>query len=143
MTRLCEEKTGLFPSPKEITFGCSCPDWASMCKHVAAVFYGIGVRLDEQPELLFTLRRVDAKDLVARAGADLPLAKKGPAAGKVLDDAKLAGIFGIEIMETTVTDSRVKAAGASKKPPISKKPPAGKKPFMRRKKAALGKKKAA
>ncbi|MDP1716751.1 MAG: hypothetical protein Q8L40_01625, partial [Burkholderiales bacterium] len=120
-----------------------------------AVFYGIGVRLDEQPELLFTLRRVDAKDLVARAGADLPLAKKGPVAGKVLDDAKLAGIFGIEIVETTVTDTRVKAAAtrkkppaskkplANKKPPASKKPPTGKKPLMRRKKAAPGKRKAA
>jgi uncharacterized Zn finger protein len=143
MERICRPGTGLFPSPKEITFDCSCPDWATMCKHVAAVFYGVGVRLDEQPELLFTLRRVDAKDLVARAGAGLPLAKKVPAAGKVLDEAKLAGIFGIEIVETTVTDSWVKAAAASKKPPPSKKPPAGKKPLMRRKKAALGKKKAA
>ena len=143
MERICRPGTGLFPAPKEIKFDCNCPDWATMCKHVAAVFYGVGVRLDEQPELLFTLRRVDAKDLVARAGAGLPLAKKGPAAGKVLDNAKLAAIFGIEIVETTVTDSRVKAAGASKKPPISKKPPAGKKPFMRRKKAALGKKRAA
>ena len=155
MERICRPGTGLFPAPKEITFDCSCPDWATMCKHVAAVFYGVGVRLDEQPELLFTLRRVDAKDLVARAGAGLPLAKKGPAAGKVLDDAKVAGIFGIEIVETTVMDARVKAIAASKKPPASKRPPAGnkppaskkpptgKKPLMRRKKAALGKKKAA
>ena len=59
MTRLCEQKTGLFPSPKEILFTCSCPDWASMCKHVAAVLYGIGARLDHQPELLFALRKVD------------------------------------------------------------------------------------
>jgi uncharacterized Zn finger protein len=56
MTRLCEEKTGMFPSPKDIRFTCSCPDWASMCKHVAAVLYGVGARLDRQPELLFTLR---------------------------------------------------------------------------------------
>jgi hypothetical protein len=59
MTRLCEEKTGLFPSPKDIVFTCSCPDWASMCKHVAAVLYGIGARLDRQPQLLFKLRNVD------------------------------------------------------------------------------------
>ena len=65
MTRLCEEKTGLFPSPKDILFTCSCPDWASMCKHVAAVLYGIGARLDHQPELLFTLRKVDQQDLIA------------------------------------------------------------------------------
>jgi uncharacterized Zn finger protein len=144
MERICRPGTGLFPAPKEIKFDCSCPDWATMCKHVAAVFYGVGARLDEQPELLFTLRRVDAKDLVARAGAGLPLGKKGPAAGKVLDDAKVAGIFGIEIMETTVADARVKAAAASKKKTsASRKPPAGKKPLMRRKKAAPGKKKAA
>ena len=71
MTRLCEEKTGLFPSPKDILFTCSCPDWASMCKHVAAVLYGIGARLDHQPELLFTLRKVDQQDLIAKAGSDL------------------------------------------------------------------------
>ena len=71
MTRLCEEKTGLFPSPKDIIFTCSCPDWASMCKHVAAVLYGIGARLDHQPELLFTLRKVDQQDLIAKAGSDL------------------------------------------------------------------------
>ena len=68
MTRLCDQKTGLVPSPKEILFTCSCPDWASMCKHVAAVLYGIGARLDHQPELLFTLRKVDQQDLIANAG---------------------------------------------------------------------------
>src|SRR5262249_30702744 len=59
MARICEAKTGLFPAPREISFRCSCPDWAWMCKHVAAVLYGIGARLDERPELLFLLRRVD------------------------------------------------------------------------------------
>ena len=49
MTRICRQKTGLFPSPSEIKFTCSCPDWASMCKHVAAVLYGIGARLDTSP----------------------------------------------------------------------------------------------
>jgi uncharacterized Zn finger protein len=68
-----------------------------MCKHVAAVLYGIGARLDLQPELLFSLRRVDANDLVAQAGAGLPKAKKGPASGKVLDDSALADVFGIEM----------------------------------------------
>ena len=47
---------GLFPKPAEIKMKCSCPDWAGMCKHVAAVMYGIGARLDNQPELLFLLR---------------------------------------------------------------------------------------
>ena len=79
MERICQQKTGLFPAPAEIQFSCSCPDWASMCKHVAAVLYGIGARLDEQPELLFTLRKVDEKDLIAKAGKGVPLSKKGPA----------------------------------------------------------------
>lgn len=51
--------TNLFPSPKEIHFSCSCPDWASMCKHVAAVLYGIGTRFDEDPLLFFKLRDID------------------------------------------------------------------------------------
>ena len=97
MTRLCEEKTGLFPSPKEIIFTCSCPDWASMCKHVAAVLYGIGARLDHQPELLFTLRKVDQQDLLARAGSDLSKTRKGPAGAKVLESDDLSGMFGIEM----------------------------------------------
>ena len=99
MERICTPNTGLFPAPKEIQFSCSCPDWASMCKHVAAVLYGVGARLDEQPELIFTLRRVDAKDLVTQAGAGLPKSKPGPTAGKVLDDALLADVFGIEMAD--------------------------------------------
>jgi len=74
MERICREKTGLFPSPSEIKFSCSCPDWAYMCKHVAAVLYGIGARLDHEPELLFRLREVDEKELIVQAGAELPLA---------------------------------------------------------------------
>jgi uncharacterized Zn finger protein len=99
MERICAERTGLFPSPAEIEFACSCPDWASMCKHVAAVLYGVGARLDERPELLFALRRVDQKDLIARAGKDLRLSRKGPAAGKVLADEGLSEMFGIELAE--------------------------------------------
>jgi len=97
MTRLCAEKTGLFPSPKDILFSCSCPDWASMCKHVAAVLYGIGARLDHQPELLFTLRKVDSQDLIAKAGSDLSKKHKGPAAAKVLASDDLSAMFGIEV----------------------------------------------
>jgi uncharacterized Zn finger protein len=97
MERICRQKTGLFPEPKEIRLDCSCPDWATMCKHVAAVLYGVGARLDSQPELLFTLRQVNANELVARA-AELPArAKKAPAKGRVLDDTALADVFGIEM----------------------------------------------
>src|SRR6266852_2894834 len=78
MERVCRQKTGLFPSPAEIKLSCSCPDWAGMCKHVAAVLYGIGARLDQQPDLLFRLHEVDEKDLIAGAGKAFPLAKKAP-----------------------------------------------------------------
>lgn len=97
MERICQPKTGLFPAPKDIHLDCSCPDWATMCKHVAAVLYGVGTRLDAQPELLFTLRQVDARELVTQA-AELPIkTRKTPAKGKVLEDAQLADMFGIEM----------------------------------------------
>src|SRR6266478_2775384 len=90
MERVCRQKTGLFPSPDEIQLSCSCPDWADMCKHVAAVLYGIGARLDQQPELLFRLHNVDEKELIAGAGTALPLAKKTPAGSKVLGGEDLS-----------------------------------------------------
>ena len=100
MARICHETTGLFPSPAEIAFTCSCPDWAWMCKHVAAVLYGIGARLDQQPDLLFALRKVNQQDLIARAGKGLAQTGKGPKAGKVLDDGDLSEMFGIDIAQT-------------------------------------------
>jgi len=99
MERICAPKTGLFPSPAEIRFSCSCPDWAAMCKHVAAVLYGIGARLDAQPELLFELRGVDGSELIARAGKDLALARKGPTAGRALAAEGLSELFGIDLAE--------------------------------------------
>jgi len=101
MTRLCEEKTGLFPSPTDILFTCSCPDWAAMCKHVAAVLYGIGARLDHQPELLFTLRKVHQQDLIAKAGSDLSKTRRKPAGAKVLVGDDLSEMFGIEMAPAT------------------------------------------
>jgi uncharacterized Zn finger protein len=110
MARMCHEKTGLFPSPAEIRFTCSCPDWAGMCKHVAATLYGIGARLDEKPDLMFTLRQVDAQDLSAQAGTGLPRAKKSRAKQKVLVAENLSEIFGIELStETHVRSTRRKA----------------------------------
>jgi uncharacterized Zn finger protein len=97
MEHICAKETGLFPSPKEITFTCSCPDWADMCKHVAAVLYGIGARLDERPQLLFALRKVDEKELIAAAGSDLALGSNQPGTGKRLDSGDLSEMFGIEI----------------------------------------------
>jgi uncharacterized Zn finger protein len=115
MTRLCEETTGLFPSPKDIVFTCSCPDWASMCKHVAAVLYGIGARLDHQPELLFTLRKVDQQDLIATAGSDLSTKGKRPAGTKVLASDDLSEMFGIE-MAPAASPSRVAVSAVATKP---------------------------
>src|SRR5215469_17653783 len=94
MERLCRQGSGLFPSPQEIKLSCSCPDWASMCKHVAAVLYGIGTRLDQQPELLFKLHKVDKKELIANAGKGLPLGGKVVAPEKTLGHEDLSAIFG-------------------------------------------------
>lgn len=97
MARLCQPKSGLFPTPKDIKLGCSCPDWATMCKHVAAVLYGVGAQLDEKPELLFLLRQVDANELVTQAASLSIKTNKAPAKGRLLDDAALADVFGIEM----------------------------------------------
>lgn len=88
---------GLFPSPREITKSCSCPDWADVCKHLAAVLYGVGARLDRQPELLFLLRGVDHLDLIG-AAAEAPLAAApGTTSAPTIADEDVAGIFGIEL----------------------------------------------
>src|SRR5262249_35767734 len=113
MARICAEKTGLFPSPAEIRVGCRRPHWASMCKHVAAVLYGIGARLDQRPELLFVLRRVDHSELIGRAGKDLPLSRKAPASGRVLASRGLSELFGIELAEYKPPARRTKRAAAS------------------------------
>jgi uncharacterized Zn finger protein len=98
MQRLTDQKTGLFPAPREIKMSCSCPDYSSCCKHLAAVMYGIGARLDSQPELLFLLRGVDHQDLVSQAIAagnlDRELSNRGSGG---LDSQDLGAIFGIEL----------------------------------------------
>lgn len=99
MTRLCEAKTGLFPEPRELSFRCSCPDWASMCKHVAAALYGVGARLDERPELLFLLRGVQQQDLIAKAGTGLRPPARAGKPSKVLDSGDLSQIFGIDMAD--------------------------------------------
>ena len=114
MERVCRQKTGLFPSPNEIKLSCSCPDWADMCKHVAAVLYGIGARLDQQPDLLFRLHKVDEKELIARAGKALPLAKEAPAATKVLGGEDLSVLFGLDIAQGAGPDTRLSGATAAK-----------------------------
>jgi uncharacterized Zn finger protein len=124
MERICRQGTGLFPKPSEIRFSCSCPDGASMCKHVAAVMYGVGARLDARPELLFRLRAVNENDLVANIGNVLPMSKQGPAAGKVLEADDMAALFGLDMGDP------VEAVA----------PPPAKQPAAVRKKAAPGSK---
>jgi uncharacterized Zn finger protein len=136
MERICRQDNGLFPRPSDIRFSCSCPDYASMCKHVAAVLYGVGARLDKQPELLFRLRAVNENELVAQIDRALPMSKSGPAAGKVLDADDLSSMFGLDMAGAeTPPDVAVKAKSprASRKVaerPVGRprtKPAAGKK----------------
>lgn len=95
MKIITNKHTGLFPAPKEISLNCSCPDWADMCKHVAAVLYGIGNRLDHEPELLFKLRKVDHMELINKASLKAPASRS--AKSNVIKDENLSEIFGIDI----------------------------------------------
>ncbi len=87
---------GLFPSPKEISMDCSCPDWATMCKHVAASLYGVGARLDHRPELLFALRGVDPSEMV-EAAVERPRPSGRARKGRVLASDELSSVFGVDI----------------------------------------------
>jgi uncharacterized Zn finger protein len=89
--------TGLFPKPREIKMRCSCPDSAGMCKHLAAVMYGVGARLDQQPELLFTLRHVDHLELIQGAGQADIVGKPSKTGKKTIASGDLADMFGIEM----------------------------------------------
>src|SRR5262249_12102016 len=119
MDRVCREGDGLFPSPTEIKLSCSCPDWADMCKHVAAALYGVGARLDQKPQLLFVLRGVDENELIAGAGRDLTLAKATPHAAKVLDHGDVGALFGLEMAETAHFDTSA-APERSKRTKVTK-----------------------
>jgi uncharacterized Zn finger protein len=101
---------GLFPIPAEIEFSCSCPDWASMCKHVAATLYGIGARLDEDPGLFFKLRNVKVEALVSEAVAESSkyiLQKANRKTARVMEATDLSDVFGIDMDESTrVSESK-------------------------------------
>jgi uncharacterized Zn finger protein len=99
---------GLFPSPREISLNCSCPDWATMCKHVAATLYGVGARLDRVPELLFTLRGVDPVAMV-EAAVDQPPPGGKSRRGRVLESAELSSVFGIDMDDTSAEDVPARA----------------------------------
>ena len=96
LSDITSQDTGLFPSPSEIDLDCSCPDWAEMCKHVAAVLYGVGARLDEKPDLFFTLRGVKSEELISAVG-DTASITGAIGKNKALDPDDLGDIFGVEI----------------------------------------------
>jgi uncharacterized Zn finger protein len=120
MERVCREADGLFPSPSEIKMSCSCPDWAGMCKHVAATLYGAGARLDVNPDLLFTLRGVDRLELIANAGADLPMTRTDVTTERVLADDDVAALFGVDMAPAPLAPE----AGDKKKARSAKAAPA-------------------
>lgn len=115
--------TGLFPSPKEISFSCTCPDWADMCKHVAASLYGIGARLDEEPSLFFVLRNIKTRDLVTQAVEDQTrklLKKADKNISNVLDDSQLSDIFGIDLDHPVRIKKRARKVKSTTKNILSK-----------------------
>lgn len=97
------EKNGLFPSPSEIDFGCSCPDWAYMCKHVASVLYGIGVRFDQDPLLFFQLRGIDPNMLIDAAvqnRLESMLENADRPSRRIMDDSSWHDLFGLQVVRT-------------------------------------------
>lgn len=119
MEIVAHRETGLFPRPAEIKLSCSCPDWASMCKHVAAVLYGVGARLDQQPELLFRLRQVDHQELIAAATA--PPTRTGRTQRQTVAEADLAGVFGIELADSSAPAVETPPSKRRSTPPAPKK----------------------
>lgn len=100
---------GLFPTPREIRLSCSCPDWATMCKHVAAALYGVGARLDEDPTLFFRLRQVNMDDLITNAlgqTTDTLLQRSQKKSRRALDHADLSGLFGIDMTDTAAPEPK-------------------------------------
>jgi len=136
METVTDREQGLFPKPKEIEMQCSCPDYAEMCKHIAATMYGVGNRLDSSPELLFTLRCVDHTELIEQAIPAAPLEGKSSAPAIATDD--LGAIFGIEIGDAPPPkpqpESRKKPAvkKVPKKEIVKKAPAAKKKPIPKK-----------
>jgi uncharacterized Zn finger protein len=120
---------GMFPHDSQMRFECSCPDGSPghVCKHVAAVFYGVGVRLDEQPDLLFTLRGVDHLELITAAAA-APMKTDTPGRRRTIAASSIGAVFGIEMEGAEEPAAVVVAAGkpskANPKPRSAKKKPA-------------------
>jgi uncharacterized Zn finger protein len=141
MDVVTERGGGLFPKPAEIKMNCSCPDWAGMCKHVAAVMYGVGARLDNKPELLFLLRKVDHLELIAGAVDSSPVVNAGKSRGKkTIAAGDLADVFGIELAEA---ETPAEAAPATANTPPKSRVSAAKKVSKKKPKQAVTKSKKA
>ncbi len=110
MGQVTDPKTGLFPGPREIRLGCTCPDFAHLCKHVAAAIYGVGIRLDDEPELLFKLRGVDQAELIASV-VDAPAAD-ATGERKTLAADQLADVFGLDLPTPSKPAARPRRAAA-------------------------------
>lgn len=98
MKELFQGRDGLFPTPQEISFSCSCPDWALLCKHVAAALYGVGVRLDENPLLFFELRGIDVDrfiDVTLANRVEAMLANAGTTSSRIMAEEETEGLFGV------------------------------------------------
>lgn len=151
MQRLAHPTEGLFPRPKEIKMKCSCPDSAGLCKHLAAVLYGVGNRLDTSPELLFTLRNVDHLELVSQAMAEGNLERTLNAGeDNSLADSDLGEMFGIELDASPIQKKarRTKGLPATESPATAvavkkPRPTAVAKPKLGKPKPKLGKAKIA
>jgi uncharacterized Zn finger protein len=102
MAIVTDREHGLFPKPKDIRLECNCPDWADMCKHVAAVLYGVGARLDERPELLFSLRGVRHEELISASVEEAVQSAVRGGRGRRLADSDVAEVFGVEMEESAV-----------------------------------------
>jgi len=92
----CDPERGIFPAVEEIRLDCDCPDWADLCKHLAAVLYGVGARLDRAPELFFTLRGIDPAEFFRAAPAGM-LSNADASAAPALGADELSDVFGIEL----------------------------------------------
>lgn len=145
MNVVCHQQLGLFPLPNEIKLSCSCPDWATMCKHVAAVLYGVASRLDHSPEQLFLLRGVNHEELIDISSTISTAIEEGKSTRARIADSSLEDLFGIEIedkpksrkVKTSLSPTRKKVTKSKDKNSQNKLPFTGENIRKKRKSLAL------
>ncbi len=114
MKILTDAETGMFPDAEDFRLDCSCPDFAVLCKHLAAVLYGVGRRLDTQPELLFVLRGVDHFELIDEAAA-ATVSVSGKSSTATIADSDLADVFGVDMAPVSEAPAPSKPTEVTKK----------------------------